>query len=260
MDYRGVIIDLDGTVYHGKSLIPAVRETIDELRDRGLSVLFLTNNPTRTRASYAEYLGEMGLRCAPEEIISAGTVTTQYLAANHARDRVFLIGSVGLREQFDRADIRMTGSPDSADVVVTSHDHEFDYEDLTEGLWALDHAEQFIGTDPDRVYPNSDGRLLPGSGAITNAVAGVADRTPDLVLGKPARQTVEVVSDWIEGPSDEWLVVGDRLATDIAFGERAGMTTVLVATGLSERNNESIDVVPDYRIDSLPEVEYIFNS
>lgn len=260
MDYRGAIIDLDGTVYRGATLIPGVSEAIKRLREQGHSVLFLTNNPTRTRESYAEDLGEMGLQCSPEEIISAGTVTTRYLAANHARDQIFLIGSDGLREQFDRADIRITESPDEAAVVVTSHDHKFNYEDLTEGLWALDHAEQFIGTDPDRVYPNSDGRLLPGSGAITNAVAGVADRVPDLVLGKPARQTVEMVCERIEGTPDDWLVVGDRLATDIAFGERAGMTTVLVGTGLPETNNGDSDIVPDYRINSLPELAYIFNS
>lgn len=257
MDYRGVIVDLDGTVYRGETLIPGVSEAIESLRDRGLSLLFLTNNPTRTRESYAEHLDAMGLRIAPEEVLSAGTVTTRYLLANHATDQVFVIGSSGLREQFECAGIEMTDDPALADVVVTSHDHTFDYEDLTEGLWALDHAEAFIGTDPDLVYPNDDGRPLPGSGAITTAVAGVADREPDAVLGKPAPETVEIVLETIDHSPEDWLVVGDQPSTDIAFGKQAGMATLLVRSGLTGRDSETIDPQPDYVIDSLADMESI---
>jgi 4-nitrophenyl phosphatase len=258
MAYRGVIVDLDGTVYRGETLIPGVSETIEKLRDRGMALLFLTNNPTRTRESYAEHLDEMGLHITPEEVLSAGTVTTQYLTENHASDRVFVIGSSGLCTQLTRAGIELTDDPELADVVVTSYDHRFDYEDLTEGLWALDHAETFIGTDPDRVYPNDDGRPLPGSGAITNAVAGCADREPDAVLGKPDPETVEIVLDTIDHSPDEWLIVGDQPSTDIAFGKRAGMTTVLVRSGLTKQNDAD-DPQPDHTIDTLTEIESIIS-
>jgi 4-nitrophenyl phosphatase len=257
MDYRGAVVDLDGTVYRGETLIPGVPEAIEDLRDRGIALLFLTNNPTRTRESYAEHLGSMGLPVALDEVLSAGTVTTRYLTENHPMDQVFVIGSSGLREQFERAGIEMTDDPTLADVVVTSYDHRFDYEDLTEGLWALNHAETFIGTDPDRVYPNDDGHPLPGSGAITNAVAGCADREPDAVLGKPAPETVEIVLETIDHAPEDWLIVGDQPATDIAFGERAGMTTVLVRSGLSEQDGETTDPQPDYVIDTLSEIESI---
>jgi 4-nitrophenyl phosphatase len=257
MDYRGVIVDLDGTVYRGETLISGVTEAIERLRDRGVSLLFLTNNPTRTRESYTEHLDAMGLHVSPEEILSAGTVTTRYLVANHATDQVFVIGSSGLREQFESAGIEMTDDPALADVVVTSHDHNFDYEDLTEGLWALDNAGTFIGTDPDLVYPNDNGRPLPGSGAITTAVAGVADREPDAVLGKPAPETVEIVLETIDHSPEDWLVVGDQPDTDIAFGERAGMETALVRSGLTEQDDTAVDPEPDYVVDTLADIESI---
>lgn len=258
--YSGVIVDLDGTVYRGETLISGVSETIKDLRDRGVALLFLTNNPTQTRESYAEQLNSMGLSVDPDEILSAGTVTTRYLASNHATDQVFVIGSSGLRKQLKRADIEMTDDPTLADVVVTSYDHRFDYDDLTEGLWALNHAETFIGTDPDRVYPNDDGRPLPGSGAITNAVAGCADREPDAVLGKPASETVEIVLETIDYSPEEWLIVGDQPTTDIAFGERAGMTTVLVRSGLTEQNEATDAPQPDYAIETLTEIESIIGA
>lgn len=241
-------------------MIPGVPETIEALRDRGVALLFLTNNPTRTRETYAEQLDSMGLCVSPEEILSAGTVTTRYLDANHATDQVFVIGSSGLRKQFECAGIEMTDDPALADVVVTSYDHKFDYDDLTEGLWALNHAETFIGTDPDRVYPSDDGRPLPGSGAITNAVAGCADREPDTVLGKPSPETVEIVLETIDHPPDDWLIVGDQPATDIAFGKRAGMTTVFVRSGLTERDGTTDNPQPDYSIDTLTEIESIIGS
>lgn len=258
MDYRGVVVDLDGTVYEGDALIPGVSDAIEALRDREFSVLFLTNNPTHTRESYAERLDAMGIRITPEELLSAGTVTTRYLVTNHSTDRVFVIGSPGLCEQFERADIEMTDDPDAADVVVTSYDHSFGYEDLADGLWALNGAEAFVATDPDRVYPNNDGRPLPGSGAITNAVAGVADRKPDVVLGKPAPETVDVVLETLDYQPEDYLMIGDTLDTDIAFGERAGMTTALVRSGLTNRTGPTAACPqPDHVIDTLADINTI---
>lgn len=258
MDHRGVVVDLDGTVYEGETLIPGVSDAIEQLRERGASVLFLTNNPTRTRESYAERLATMGIRVAPEELLSAGTVTTRYLSANHATDRVFVIGSPGLCEQFEHADIEMTDDPDAADVVVTSYDYSFGYEDLADGLWALDGAEAFVATDPDVVYPNDNGRPLPGSGAITNAVAGVAGRNPDVVLGKPAPETVDVVLEILDHQPDDYLIVGDKLDTDIEFGERAGMTTALVRSGISDQTSlAAANPQPDHVIDSLADINTI---
>lgn len=258
MDYRGVVVDLDGTVYEGKTLIPGVSDAIETLRERGASLLFLTNNPTLTRESYVERLDAMGVRIEPEELLSAGTVTTRYLVANHATDTVFVIGSSGLCEQFEHADIEMTDDPDAADVVVTSYDHSFGYEDLADGLWALDSAEAFVATDPDVVYPNDNGRPLPGSGAITNAIAGVAGRNPDVVLGKPASETVDVVLETLDHHPDDYLIVGDKLDTDITFGERAGMTTALVRSGISDQASlAAANPQPDHVIDTLADINTI---
>lgn len=258
MDFRGVVVDLDGTVYQGNTLIPGVSDAIERLRERGLSVLFLTNNPTQTRETYAERLTTMGVRVVPEELLSAGTVTARYLATNHATDQVFVIGSSGLREQLEDCNITLTDEPDAADVVVTSYDYGFGYEDLANGLWALDGAASFVATDPDIVYPNDDGRPVPGSGAITNAVAGVAGREPDVVLGKPAPETIEVVLETLEHQPEDYLVVGDKIDTDIAFGERAGMTTALVRSGLANGTRpETASPPPDHVIDTLADITSI---
>jgi 4-nitrophenyl phosphatase len=104
------------------------------------------------------------------------------------------------------------------------------------------------------VIPAAEGDL-PGSGAIINAVAGVVGRDPDVMLGNPSKPARRIVRERLGLPPGDCLVVGDRLDTDIALGERAGMTTALVRTGVTDdRDLERSGVRPDYVLDSLADV------
>jgi 4-nitrophenyl phosphatase len=101
----------------------------------------------------------------------------------------------------------------------------------------------------------TEGGLKPGSGAIVRAVAGVAERDPDAVLGKPSATTARLLADRLGVPPGDCLLVGDRLDTDVAMGERVGMTTVLVRTGVDgDAALADSDVRPDYVVDSLGDV------
>ncbi|WP_255149601.1 HAD-IIA family hydrolase [Halorarius halobius] len=255
MNVSGVVVDLDGTVYRGDEPIAGAVDAIARLRDRGLGVLFVTNNPTRSSEAYVERLAAFGVDATTEEVLPAGEVTAQFLADRHAEDDVFCIGSSGLREQLHDHGVVPVTDPDDADVAVTSHTYGFDYEALTEGLWALDAADRFYGTDPDLTYPDSDGRRYPGSGAITRAVAGVAQREPDRVLGKPSDVMVELACERLHCRPEETLVVGDGLDTDIAFGARAGMWTALVLSGRTSRADaDGASPEPDHVVESLSDV------
>ncbi|MFB6310175.1 MAG: HAD-IIA family hydrolase [Salinirussus sp.] len=255
MDVEAVVVDLDGTIYRGDEAIPGAAEAVEAVRKLGYSVLFVTNNPTRSPTQYAERLNGFGISAEPEEILPAGTVTAEYLAMNHYTDDIFMIGSAGLREQFQAAGIDPVDEPRGADVVVTSHTYGFDYEDLTAGLWALDDASAFYGTDPDLVYPDAEGTRYPGSGAITGAVATVAEREPDLVLGKPSQVMVEHATERLECHPSACLIVGDGIDTDIAFGKQAGMETVLVLSGRTTRTELENGVPrPDHVVESIADL------
>lgn len=255
MEIRGVVVDLDGTVYLGEEPIPGSARAIDRLRERGLDLLFVTNNPTRTREAYVERLAGMGVEATPAEVLSAGTVTSRYVARHHPDAQTLLIGSDGLQEQLRDAGVRLTGDPDAAEVVVTSHDHEFDYDDLTRALWALEGATAFYGSDPDLVYPGRDGRPYPGSGAITGAVANVARREPDLVFGKPSEPAVRTIERALDHPPERLLVVGDGLDTDVALGEAAGFHTAFVLSGRGSRAElAASDATPDHVLDRLADL------
>jgi 4-nitrophenyl phosphatase len=255
MGFSGAIIDLDGTVYRGSDLLAGAAGAVERFRAADLGLLFLSNNPTKTRAEYVARLDDMGISIDESEVLSAGTVTTAYLADHHAADDVFLVGSPGLEAQLTAADLRLTADPAAADVVVASWDRGFDYDDMRDALWALDEETAFVGSDPDRTVPAGNGRLTPGSGAIIHAIEGVTEREADVVLGKPSAETVHAANEALGVPPEECVLVGDRLDTDIAMGERAGMTTVLVLTGVTDRADlADAPVEPDHVCESLAAV------
>jgi len=229
MGYRGAVFDVDGTVVRGDDPLPGAVEGVNRVRAAGIPTLFVSNNPTKPPAAYVDRLSRAGFETTADRVITAGTVAVDYLAASHPDDRLYVIGDEGVRRQFRDAGLTLTDDPDAAEALVASIDRGFDYDDLCAGLWALRRDIPFIGTDPDVVIPAAE-RDVPGSGAIINAIAGVADREPDLVLGKPSEPALAAVRDRLGVPPGDCFVVGDRLDTDIALGERAGMTTVLVPT------------------------------
>ncbi len=255
--FEGVVLDLDGTVYRGNEVVSGVIDAIAGLRRRGIETLFFSNNPTKSQEAYADHLGRLGIEAAPREILSAGTVTTRYLAEEHRGDAVFLIGGEGLEAQFEAAGIEPVTDATTADILVVSWTKSFGYSDLLAGYRALESGATFYGTDPDRLIPTAGG-MAPGSGAIINAVAGTAECEPTKILGKPSVEAQHAALDALDVTPTRCLVVGDRLNTDIALGERAGMTTVLVKTGITtDADLKESDVRPDHVIDSLADIDSV---
>ncbi|WP_435358174.1 HAD-IIA family hydrolase [Haloarchaeobius sp. DFWS5] len=253
--FDGAILDVDGTVLRGADPIPGAAEAITKLRDRGCAVVFVTNNPTVGPAVVAERLRAAGIDADPREVLTSGGVTADFLADDRPDDDLFVVGEVGLREQLSARDLSLTDDYAAADTLVASIDREFTYDRLKTALWSLaDESVGFVGTDPDRVIPTADG-LVPGSGAIINAVADVAGREPEAVLGKPHEVTRAAALDRLGVDSAQCVVVGDRLDTDVALATGTDMTTVLTLTGVSDRTTvEASEFVPDHVVSSLADV------
>jgi 4-nitrophenyl phosphatase len=258
MTYHGVVLDLDGTIYRGEEPIPGAHEAIAALRERDISLLCFSNNPTLTPEAYADRLADLGIEVSPTEIASAASVTATYLSREYSDDRIFLVGSSGLRDQLEDAGLTLTETWVEAEVLVASYDRGFDYDRLTEALWALEGETTFVGTDPDMTIPHSEGRLVPGSGAIIHAIAGVADREPEVVLGKPSSEARDAAMSALKLDPQQCLVIGDRLDTDVALGAGCGMSTAVVLSGVtSEADLPRADPSPDHVLDSIADLESV---
>lgn len=251
----GAIVDLDGTVYRGDTLVPGAADGIATLRQAGLSVAFFSNDPRKNGTQYAATLAQLGIEADPAAIYSAGVVTTRVLQRDHPDEQLFVIGADGLKTQLREAGLALTTNPDAADVLLVSWTDEFAYDDLQAALDA--GAVPFYGTDPDRIVPTENG-IAPGSGAIVDAVAAAIGREPDAVFGKPSAAAREVVLDQLGLPPEDCLVVGDRLDTDLLLGAEVGMTTVLVLSGVTDRSAVAASPIdPDYVLADLGEIETV---
>jgi len=251
----GAIIDLDGTVYRSETVIPGAPEGIAALRAAGLDLVFVTNSSTKTREDCQARLASLGIEVAVSEILTSASVTANYVGTTYSNPTVMPIGSPALSEQLRQAGIRLTEQPAETDVLVVGKDTEFDFETLTAGLQALEQGATFVATNQDRSVPTATG-LKPGSGAVVAAFAYAANREPDVVCGKPHEPTVEASLDILSAEAADCLVIGDNPETDIELGRRAGITTVLVLTGLVDRGDPVLEEgLSTHVVESLADVQ-----
>ncbi|MFB6113369.1 MAG: HAD-IIA family hydrolase [Halodesulfurarchaeum sp.] len=258
MTYEAALVDLDGTVYRGERATDGAETGIRSLRDAGIVSLFLSNNPTKRPAAYRDKLAELGIETTTDRILNSVVVAGKFLAANHAGEPVYVIGEQPLIEELGDVDVTVTEDPLRASVVLLSLDRSFHYDHLTDVLTAEKaNGPPLYATNPDRTWP-IQGREIPDCGAIIGAVEAMLDREIDAVMGKPSQTMVDVAMDRLGAEPETSLMVGDRLETDIVMGNAAGMTTVLVLTGVTSRSDlAGSSVQPDHVIDSLADINSI---
>jgi NagD protein len=257
---QGIIFDLDGTVYLSEHLIPGARETIEWLRRCGHPMVFVSNKPLETRSDYAAKLTRLGVPTRPDQVINSSLVLVRYLSRHMPGASVFALGERPLLEELEAAGFRLSEDPDQIEVVIASFDRTFDYRKLDIGFQALRRGARFFATNADATCPVAGGEI-PDAGAVIGALEGCSKRKLELVVGKPSTLIVEVALEQLGRPAGECLMIGDRLETDIVMGQRAGMSTALVLTGVTRREHlAQAPVQPDYVLESIAELPRLFES
>lgn len=228
------MFDVDGTLVWGEDPVSGAATAVDTARAHG-SVAFVTNNPVAPPSAYVERLAAAGIDADESEVVTAGQVTADLVAEEYP-DPAYVVGEPGLVERLRERDVTVTERPEAAatGTVVASIDRSLAYDDIAAALRAFEAGEPaFVGTDPDPVIPGETG-LVPGSGAVVDAVASVAGRRPDAMAGKPGAAARAATFDALGVPPERTLVVGDRRGTDVALGARSGATTALVLSGVTD--------------------------
>lgn len=250
--FDGLLIDLDGVVWVGREPVPGSPQALAALIAAGKEIAFVTNNPGRPPAAYAERLRELGVEVGEERIVTAGMVVAR-LAARAAGDggAVFVIGGTALKDAVAAAGARPVEGEAArqADVVVVSGHRGFDYRELLGAKLALDRGAALFATSRDATMPMPGGDW-PGSGAILAAVETASGRRAE-IGGKPERHLFEMAQAALGG-AERVAMVGDRVSSDIEGGRRAGLATVLVLSGSCGRAGaEAADPRPDHVLENL---------
>lgn len=227
-----LLADLDGVVFKGRTPIPFAVESLTRAASTA-RVGYVTNNASRTPASVAEQLRELGLTVADDEVVTSPQAAVRLLATLiPAGSLVLAVGGEGLRVELARAGFDITDSAlDEPAAVVQGYAPEVGWRHLAEAAFALqgDGAERpWVATNQDWTLPTDRG-LAPGNGTLVSAVHTAIGRLPT-IAGKPEVAIFEeaVARFGARKP----LFVGDRLDTDILGANRAGIDSALVLTGV----------------------------
>ncbi len=242
--FDGYIFDLDGTIYLGNDLLPGAADLLARLRRLQKPLLFLSNNPTRSRDEYIAKLGRFGIEAAPQEVLNTVDTMTNWLLLHHPQATVFPISEQPLIDSLATAGIRISDDPAEIDIVIASYDRSFDYRKLQIAFDAIAvHKRAFlVTTNPDRFCPFPGGRGEPDAGAIIGAIEGCTGTTLRMNVGKPDPFMLETALSRLGLPASACVMVGDRLSTDIRMAIDAGMASALVLTG--ETTREMLATVP----------------
>lgn len=249
---RAVLLDLDGTVYRGKTAISGAADTISALRKRGVNVFFLTNAATKSRKKRAEVLESHGIRAAIGDVYSSSYAVAEYVRKNHPGKTVYSVCEAGMEDEILEQGLELVND-ESAGVVVVGLDRNVDYEKLSTAHRAISKGAKFIATNDDPTYPVEKG-FLPGSGAIVAAVER-STGAEALIIGKPNPYMIDMVLKEHGFSKDEVLIVGDRLETDIQSGINAGIGSALVLSGVAKKEDiEKTGIRPDFVFESINDI------
>ncbi len=227
-----LIIDMDGVLYQGDRAMPMLPEFFSFLRERGISFILATNNSTRTPQEYVDKLARMGVTISPDEILVSGQATARFLAHEYPRGtRVHVFGMPALKQAM--TDEGFILADEDVQLVVASMDRSITFEKLKRATLLIRGGARFIATNLDPTNPSEEG-LIPGTGSMIVALEAASGVKPK-AIGKPEPTMYQLAMDQMGACPDTTAAIGDRADTDILGGRRAGLTTICVLSGSSDR-------------------------
>ncbi|MEI5992805.1 TIGR01457 family HAD-type hydrolase [Candidatus Enterococcus mansonii] len=250
-NYQGYLIDLDGTIYLGKEVIPAGKRFIERLQEQQLPFLFVTNNTTKTPEDVASRLAtEFDIHVSDETVYTASLATIDYMKEIGKGNRVYVIGESGLVDLILSAGFEW--DEEQPDYVVVGLDTHVTYEKFALASLAIRNGATFIGTNPDKSIPTERG-LLPGAGSFISLIE-TATQTKPIMIGKPNAIIMNEALKVLNLDKKSVLMVGDNYETDIQSGIQNAIDSLLVLSGFTAKEDvPTLPEKPTYIVDSLDE-------
>ena len=238
-----LIIDMDGVLWRGDQPMPGLQEFFTSLREHGVRFILATNNASRLPEQYAAKLARFGVQVPPECVLTSAQAAATYLATiTPSGTRVYAIGEEGIRQALEQQGFVLT--EEGAAYVIVGWDRQLTWDKLATAALLIHAGAGFIGTNPDVNYPTERGPV-PGNGAQLAALEATTGTRP-IVIGKPQPWMYQEAMRRMGARPETTAALGDRLDTDVTGGVRAGLTTILVLSGIStEADLATSPVKPD---------------
>ena len=248
--YDYFIFDLDGTIYRGEHLIHQADKVINHLKASGKKVVFVSNKTTGTAEDYYNLLKNWGLNVEEDEIINSTIVVTNYLKQNFNSDKFFAIGEDSFINEIEKSGLKFSTNADEVGIVLITLDRTLNYQKLEIAARALENGARFFAANIDDTCPVDDGEVID-AGSTISALEKRTHRKLELHFGKPSEFMLNEIKARLQFKPEKTLLIGDRLETDITMGNKFGIDTALVATGVKYFPNGAGNIVPTYQLNSV---------
>jgi len=257
LNIRCFLLDMDGTLYLSERPIQGALAFIQYLTTEGIEYYCLTNNSSRSQEDYYEKLARLGFEIPSERILTSGDATADLLNKENPGGRIFVVGTPSLGSIFESRGFKLV--EEGPDTIVLGFDTGLTYKKLEKLCKLVREGFEYVATHPDLNCPTDEGPI-PDIGATIAFVKAATGRTPDRIIGKPNRPIVDVVTNTTGISLNQICMVGDRLSTDIAFGQH-GLKTVLVLSGETRPDDvPKSDFTPDLLVEDLGELHMILKN
>ncbi|HLX63789.1 MAG TPA: HAD-IIA family hydrolase [Planctomycetota bacterium] len=244
----GYLIDMDGVIYRGSELIRGAERFINELQDAEVPFLFLTNNSQRTCRDVAVKLHRLGIKVDEKHVFTCAMATARFLAQQKPHGTAYVIGEGGLLNALHINGYSIVDK--DPDYVVIGEGRTFNAEMVEAALGMLLHGAKLIATNLDPNCPTQHG-MRPGCGAIV-AMLEAASGIKALSVGKPSPVMMRTARKELGLRSEQTVMIGDTMETDIIGGVQLGYKTVLVLSGGTRREHlRNYAYEPDLIVDSI---------
>jgi 4-nitrophenyl phosphatase len=262
----GLIIDMDGVLWHGKQALPGLAAFFSLLRDKQLPFILATNNASLTQQQYIEKLAGMGVTVCADEVLTSSMATAAYLREHVSADkkRVFVIGEEGLKQPlldygYELTELYQVNQPDKgivndgADIVVSGLDRTLTWDKLATATLNIRAGALFYATNADTTLPTELGEVMGNGGTL--AALEAATGVKPICIGKPEPVLYQQALKILGTTQHNTIAIGDRLNTDILGAVNAGMRSIMVLTGVSsEADIKAVDYQPDWVMQDLDAV------
>ncbi len=249
---KSYLIDMDGVIVRGSELIPGADQFLARLQARGIKFLILTNNPMYTPIDLLHRLQRIGVNLTTGHLYTSAMATAHFLSKQKPNGTAFVIGESGLTQALHEAGYVLTDR--APDYVVVGETTALSYERLTQAVRLVMEGARLIATNPDPSGPG-EGGLVPACGAIAAFIQSATGVEPYFV-GKPNALMMRNALRFLNEHSENAIMVGDRMDTDVRVGTEAGLETVLVLTGHTRREMvERYPYQPTRVVDSVADLE-----
>ena len=233
---KGFICDMDGVIYHGNKVLPGVKEFIDWLQQEHKEYLFLTNNSGMTPRELHQKLKRMGLEVPEEHFYTSALSTAEFLKTQAPGCSVFAIGEAGLLNALYDAGITMNDV--NPEYVVVGEGRTYSLDTLTKAVNLVLHGAKLIGANSDLSGPIENG-IAPACKALISPIEMATGKNA-YFCGKPNPLMMRTGLRMLGCHSEEAVIIGDRMDTDIIAGTESGIDTVLVLSGVSSKETPEL--------------------